>query len=441
MCKQRKQLLTGSIGSLLVNVVRAGLSFVLAVVLARFMGPSEYGSYSFAFAILMLVAIPAQVGVPQLIVRETAKAQASQDWALMRGLWRWGNLAVMGFSALGFLFAIVITVLLMQLEDNVGRLAIIVTGVALIPLMALTVVQGACLRGLRRVVIGQLPDAFLRPIILLGMVCGYFFTSELNVSYSAELVMGMHVIAVACSLIIVSLILSKLKPKELGFVTKLHYESAVWRKAIIPLAMITGLHLINNYADLIILGVFSLDEEVGIYRAVSQIALLVVFGLQAINQVLHPYFARMYKLNEMQKLQRLVTLSARGILILSLPPALILMFFGGPFMEWVFGYQYESGSLALSILVIGQLINAAFGSVSALLNMTGHEHDTVRGLGISILVNVLLNFLLIPQWGMEGAAIATSTSLVIWNFILHKAVQKRLSIESSALGYSKRKFL
>ncbi|XKF14810.1 flippase [Halomonas sp. BLK-85] len=437
----RKKLLQGSIGSLLVNVARAGLAFILAVVLARFMGPSEYGSYSFAFAIIMLVAIPAQMGIPQLIVRETAKNQASQDWGLMRGLWRWGNYAVAGFSVLGVLFAIVVVVLLMQLDNNAGRLTIIATGIALIPLIALTAVRSSCLRGLHRVVIGQLPDSVLRPIIFLGMIGGYFITPVSGAFYSAESVMGMHVIAAACSFIIASLMLLKIKPKELSQVTALRYESKAWLKSVIPLAMITGLHLINNYADLVILGTFRPDEEVGVYRAVFQVALLVVFGLQAINQVLHPHFARIYTVRDMQKLQRLVTLSARGILMLALPPALILVFFGGPLMEWVFGYQYKSGALALSILVIGQLANAAFGSVGALLNMTGHERDTVRGLSIAISVNILLNFILIPLWGMEGAAIATSTSFIIWNFILRKAVLKRLSIESSALGYSKRKFL
>lgn len=441
MSTLRKQLLQGSVGSMVVKLVRAGLAFILAVVLARFMGPSEYGAYSFAFAILMLVAIPAQVGVPQLIVRETAKAQARLDWALMRGLWRWGNFSVVGFSALGLLFAVAIVVSLMLLDSNSGRLTVIATGLALIPLIALTAVRGSCLRGLRRVVIGQLPDSVLRPVIFLGVIGGYFILSESGAFYSAELVMGMYVIAATCSLILASLILSKLKPKEINQVTASRYEKKAWRKAVIPLAMITGLHLINNYADLVILGIFRPDEEVGIYRAVFQVALLVIVGLQAVNQVLHPHFARIYAVGDMQKLQQLVTLSARGILTLALPPALILVFFGGPLMEWIFGHQYKSGALALSILVIGQLVNAAFGSVGALLNMTGHERDTVHGLAIAISANILLNFILIPLWGMEGAAVATSTTFIIWNFMLRKSVWKRLFIESSALGLSERRFL
>jgi len=405
------------------------------------MGPTEYGAYSFAFAILMLVAIPAQVGVPQLIVRETAKAQVSKDWALMRGLWRWGNFAVMSFSLLGLLFALAIVLLLIVSGNTTGRLVVIGAGIALIPLIALIAVRGSCLRGLRMVVSGQLPDGVIRPLVFLGLIGGYFLIAGSGAFYAAEWVMSMHVFASAFALVCASIMLWRVKPKEFSENIKPRYESRDWRKAVIPLALITGLHLINNYADLVILGMFRPDVEVGVYRAVFQVALLVVFGLQAINQVLHPHFARIYKEKDLKKLQRLVTVSARGILALALVPALILVFYGGPLMGWVFGLQFKSGAIALSILVIGQLGSAFFGSVGALLNMTGHERDTVRGLGVAIVVNILLNFILIPFWGMEGAAVATSSSLLIWNFILRNAVWKRLSIESSALAYRKRKVL
>lgn len=441
MSKLRSQLIKGGVGSLFVNILRAGLSFILAVVLARFMGASEYGVYSFSFAILMLVAIPAQIGIPQLIVRETAKAQANQDWPLMRGLWHWGNFAVTGFSVFGILIAIAICSILIKLGSDSERLIIIVTGIALIPLMALTAVRGSCLRGLRKVIVGQLPDAFIRPIFFMGMIGVYPIIVEGDRFYSAESVMVMHVIAAVISFVVASMILSKVKPKELGYFTRLRYEKKRWRKAVIPLAAISGLHLVNNYSDIIILGIFRSDEEVGVYRAVFQISLLVVFGLQAINQVLHPHFARIYAARDMKKLQRLVTWSSRGILALAIFPAFVLVFFGDLAMEWIYGNQYGLGGEALSILVVGQLANAAFGSVAALLNMTGHENDTVRGLGISIFFNILLNFMLIPFWGMAGAAIATSASLLIWNFILRKAVWRRLSIESSALGNKKRRFL
>ena len=86
----------------------------------------------------------------------------------------------------------------------------------------------------------------------------------------------------------------------------------------------------------------------------------------------------------------------------------------------------------LCIVAIGQLTNAAFGSVAALLNMTGHEKDTMRGMFIAFVVNVVLNLVLVPEYGMVGAATATAISIFILNAVLRYYVKKRLGIESSS---------
>src|SRR5690606_19523202 len=84
------------------------------------------------------------------------------------------------------------------------------------------------------------------------------------------------------------------------------------------------------------------------------------------------------------------------------------------FGEWIlgflFGNQYEAAYLPLVILTVGQLGNALFGSVGALLNMTGHERDTLSGMFVALLANLLIGVLLIPDLGMVGAAIASACS-------------------------------
>ena len=88
------------------------------------------------------------------------------------------------------------------------------------------------------------------------------------------------------------------------------------------------------------------------------------------------------------------------------------------------------GFIPLVILTLGQLANASFGSVGALLNMTGHEKDAMKGMMYSLGVNFVLAFLLIPIYGMVGAATSTAVSLMVWNMILRYYVKKRLNIES-----------
>lgn len=99
-----------------------------------------------------------------------------------------------------------------------------------------------------------------------------------------------------------------------------------------------------------------------------------------------------------------------------------------------FGSEFTSGSTALSILVFGQLVNAAAGSVGLLLVMTAHEREAAIGMGVGLSLNVLLNTLLIPLWGIEGAAGASATSMIVWNLWLAVRVHRRLGLDPSVLA-------
>ena len=426
----RTQLLRDALGSLGIKAIQAALRFALAVIIARLLGSEGYGVYAFSLALLMLVAIPAQAGVPQLLVRETAKARNNEDWSLMRGLWRWGNSAVFALSAFS-----VLTVggILALLSDSAaaGRVSTITIGIGLIPLIALANLRSACLRGLGQVVWGQLPENVFRPLLLLILVIAWLVAFEPPNGLTPSAVMGLHVTAATVTFFAGWVMLLRAFPEGIRRRPAPRYNQNAWRQSVIPLAMITGLQLINSHADLILLGLFTSNEEVGVYRAVSQTALLVVFGLQAMNPILQPYFARLYDRGETANLERLATNSARAILLLALPPVLVCAVLGEELLAWLFGDTFRSGGMALALLAMGQLVNAAMGSVIMLLNMTGHERDTVRGVVVGAALNIVLNCLLIPIFGIEGAAASTSITLIFWNLLLRHYVKKRLNIRSS----------
>ncbi len=91
--------------------------------------------------------------------------------------------------------------------------------------------------------------------------------------------------------------------------------------------------------------------------------------------------------------------------------------------------------MALAVLAIGQLINAGLGAVGFLLTMTGHERETARVLWQTTALNVVLNLALIPLFGAVGAAIASSTSLAIWNVVLARLAWRRLGLNTTAFHF------
>jgi len=425
----KTQLLKGGVGSLAVKFTFALLSFLISVVLARYLGAEGFGIYSFATAVILLVSIPAVIGVPELMVRETAKLQAKENWPLLAGLWHWGDKVVIIFSTLVMLVAGLVVFMFFEPATNIKSQTILI-GLLIIPLMALVSVKSACVRGMRHVVLAQLPDNIVRTTIFLMLILlAHLYLKSLN----PVGVISLYIISIGIACMVSLLILSKVKPAGLRLVETRLYQAAVWRRTVIPLALISGLQVINSYADIIVLGIYSGNDEVGVYRSVIQLSLLVSFGLQALNQVLHPHFSRLYVLGEHQKLQKIVTVSARAILIISLPPVILFFFWGSEILAFIFGEPFFVGGVALAILAVGQLFNASMGSVGALLNMTGHERYTVRGVALAAVTNIVLNVVLIPIYGMVGAAIATGVSLALWNVLLRYYVLKKLNIEPSGL--------
>jgi len=101
----------------------------------------------------------------------------------------------------------------------------------------------------------------------------------------------------------------------------------------------------------------------------------------------------------------------------------------------IFGDSYIQGWGALAILSIGQLVNAATGSVGVLLTMTGHERYMVVSAGLSAILNIVLNTILIPLWGLNGAALATTISLIFINTIKSLWVARTLRLNATCFGH------
>ena len=186
------------------------------------------------------------------------------------------------------------------------------------------------------------------------------------------------------------------------------------------------------------LGVMTSAEDVGVYNIALQGSMLVSFSLFAFNAVLAPNIARLNALGARTKLQRLLTLSTVGMSIIAGVTGIALFVGGEWLLERVFGQSYVRSYAPLCVLMLGQFINAAMGSVGFFLSMTGHEKDTMRATAASAVINLTLNLLLIPKLGILGAAIATSTSVATWNVILGVKLYRRLGLVPGPLVFRTR---
>lgn len=426
-------LIKGASSALVFRIVSMGLGLLTSVFLGRILGAGEYGAYVYVLSILNLLSIPATFGLPELVVRNIVIYQANEQWNLFRGLFIRANQVVICSSLL-----IIGIILLVFNVYDFSKLPIQLetfwVGLAILPFLGLSALRNACLRGLRLIFLSQISESLVQPLLFLVVFFSLYFYQLIELN--ALVTMQTRAISIFITFFFGSYLLLRNIPKNIGSI-KAGYETSRWGRSALSFMFIGGIMFINNQIDIVMLGLYKSSSEVGIYKIVTVGASLVVFGLSAVNLALSPTVAKYYAKKERKELQKILTFSARLSFLATLPVALIFILAGDVLLGWVYGTEYAQGAKALVILTCAQVINCIFGSVALLLSMTGNERYVLKGQAVAAILNVILNYLLIPELGMEGAALATSISLVIWNILLFGVVYKRLRLNTTALKWAK----
>lgn len=426
------RILRGSIGSIAIKILATVLSLGVGITLARALGPADYGVYAFVMAAVSLAVLPVQMGLPVLIMRETAKAVAQNNKEMIGVLWRWGTRNVVLIAA-GMVLIALFLLWAMKGSISEAKHAAFLCALPLLPLMGLNALRGGALRGLHHVLLGQLPDSVLRQAFLLAAI-GLVFIFIPDFAITPADVMVLQSMAVAVAFIVGAGMLWFYRPANITGGTLTRETSRQLFGAALPLAMLAGMQVVNKQVDLLMLGILGSNAEVGIYRVAMQGGQLVIFATQALWPVLMPHFASLHAKGDYRRLQRLATLGAYASTILVATATVVFILFGPFILRMAFGAEYEPAYIPLCILSVGQLFSACMGLSGAILTMTGYEKQTFRGFVIALACNIVLNMLLIPYWGMTGAAVAVSASLAILNIIVWRSARKHLGLNMDILA-------
>ena len=417
-----------AMGSAGVQAMGRVLALVLGVILARSLGPEGFGIYAYAFAIMGILMVAAEAGVPTLLMREVAAAEGRGDWGLLRGMIRWGVQVVTFVSVSITATGILVLAVLPDGIMTAGRAAIFIM-LFILPVVVITKSMTHALWGLQRVLTAQFILTIITPALIITIVSGLFlYWPEMR---TPSVAMAAQLSASIGTLIIAILLLQRNMPAAAkNALPKLATEK--WLRSALPFVMIGGASLINTQTDIIMLGWFANAEAVGIYRVATQAALLVPsMTLHIANAVLSPHFARLLSLGEMAQVQHLVTMGTRAMLFVATPAILVLMVTGESMIVFLFGDEFAPAYFLFLILAGAQLAIIGFGQVDVLLAMGGQERKLNRVLWQTALLNVLLNAALIPFFAGIGAAIATSVSVLVRAVILKCHVTKELKLSTA----------
>ena len=406
----RARLVKTSSTSVVLKALSAVLGFGTTIILARTLGPENYGLYVYILAIVTVISLPVRAGLPQLVTRETAKAQAQNDLSIMKGIWFWSTSMLVGISAvllaLGATLATLNTVGLNEIQ-----LTTFITALFLVPLMGFAGIRSAALRGLGYTIKGQLPELTIKPAVFLLLLAGFavFYSSG---QISPRQAMTLNVISATTAFVIGAILLGRNRPSHLD-ASKAKYHSRPWIGAIMPMAAINGMHLVNTQADIILIGLFMDESDVGHYRVAAQTSLIIAFGLQATKMVVEPHFSSLYHKGDFKNLQRLATAASRVNICVAIAILIPIFFWGTEFLQIAFGSVFAAAYLPMLILSAGRLFSSAVGSSGHLLNMAGYQKNYAAFWLIAATLNIILNVLLIPTFGTVGASTATALTLIL----------------------------
>ena len=411
-----------------IRVVSAGLAYLSQILLARWMGGSDYGVYVYVWTWVLLLGSMMDFGISASAQKIIPEYRASGSSALLRGFLsgsRWMTFAVS--SLVSLLLAGVVELTSPYIEA--GAVVPLYIGCLTLPPFVVANTQDGIARSHDWMRLGLMPQFIVRQGLIIGFTAGAF---ALGLHLGATVAMTASAAAVWIAMIGQMFVLNRRLAGHVEPGAKA-YDFRGWLAISLPILLVESFYLLLSYTDVLVLQQFRPSEEVGVYFAVVKTLALVSFIHYAMSATTAHRFAEYHALGDKARLSAYVTHAIAWTFWPSLGATVALLAFGKPLL-WLFGPQFVVGYDIMFIAAIGLVVRSAIGPVERLLNMLGHQHICALAYALAFVMNVVLCVALVPRFGGHGAAAATSLSLTFETVLLFWIVRRRLGLHVLAFG-------
>ncbi len=400
------------------------LGYLVVYLISKKNGAEGVGFYSVVNQALIVLGIVATWGTGTSTLRYIGQFNNDADRGQLRHIYRTLLRLVIPVSLAAAVFAFIFAPLLARhffgnpaYEDALRLTAVV------LPLFALNSIGVEFIRGLKKLKVSEFIRSVSRPL-LLSIALLFLWEREVSNFYLICLFLGAIVVNTVLSNGYIWRELSKL---PLSGPSKLN--KGEFMKTSSPMMVSGVIAALMSALPLFMIDFFDTTENAGVFSLAVRLSLFISIVLTVVNTISAPKFAALYWENKRQDLQRLIRQSTKlmfwGAFFFSLGVILL----ANPILEF-FGKEFTAGKWTLIVLVIGQFINAATGSVGLLLNMSGHQRALRDAALIALVIQVILLFVLIPWLGIVGGAIASATSGAIWNLIAILYVRTKMQLRT-----------
>jgi len=380
------------------------VGLVIQFGLARFLGDALYGLYGVGWTVFQLLGQVASLGLDHAVVWAGSR-HAERDRDAAAAATRRGIVLTFGTSAaVGGMLWVAAPVIASRFFAK-PELAPVLAGFGLgLAGVAVLRVAAAGTRITQRMGTSALAEDLVLPFSHLGLL-----VVLLGLGYGLRGAVTAAILAYAAAAAVAIAGLVRLFPEIRRPRASPPRVSALLAFSV-PASLATTLSLLAMMVDRLLVGALRSSSEVGHYVAASQAAILLAVVLSAFNAAFAPMIAELHQTGRLLELETVVRTGTRWALVVTLPAALVLLTYPGAILA-LLGDGFRGGATALQVLVVAQMVNVATGPVGLLLVMSGRQKLWLGLTATSVATNVALNLMLIPRYGLSGAAGATAVSL------------------------------
>ena len=419
------RIISGSAFILFCRVFGAFVAFCTHVLLARWMGAEEFGRYVLAWSWLLILAVIPVSGHIAAAMRFIGQGLADKNPGYVLGFVRYAIVLTVISTVL---IVLVGSAILFNADGVSGSTQLLyLTALLGVPVMAQIKLHGGMANAFSWISLSFLPNNIARPLLFLfGLLAVWLWYCEIN----GKSAMWIHLVAMAVVAILLLIYFHLSTRKELGRVQPV-YEVSEWSRTAMSLLLLSV--FTNNFSELMVIttGFFVPSAELGIYNAALRLALLVKFGLFAVDAFTAPAVTQHYRNKERQEFVR-VARRATKLRVLSTLIPLAVFVFAGNFVLGIFGAEFKSGYTVLVILGAAYLPVAAVGPATRMLGVTGFHNQGLKASLFALVLWCLVAPILTSSFGIIGAATAGLITLTAWSAALWFYVYRCLSINTRA---------
>lgn len=413
----------GAATALLVRIASAGILYLSQIVLARWMGGFEYGIYVFVWTWVLVLGGLCNLGLSTLVIRLVPEQRERRDFVALRGVLIYGRVIPLGAATLVAGLALLLLTSGAAILSQPYVLPALIA-LACVPIITLSDVQDGIGRGCGWMGAALLPPYVLRPLlVLVAMIGAHAMGWPMTAATAAvAAVAGTWTAGVVQTILIQRRLRLEVPAGKAG-----RPQWALLATSM-PLLAITFCEILVQNVDVLVISQVMSPADVGLYFAAAKTMSLVMFVHYAVGSAMAARFASLNARGDQQGLRRAVAEAVNWTFWPSLAAAIVILALGRPLL-WLFGPQFEAAYPVMCVLVLGFLGRAAMGPSEFLLNMLGQQRASAAAALSIAALDVMLNVLLVPMFGLVGAASATAIALLAGAVVNTIIARRRLGLD------------